>query len=121
MFEMRPEHVSAFEAAQLQGFEDRATAHARRTLPNETAELSDDQLRTRFRSEMPKSQSYGLGSERQILCFLDAGLMLGEGFDRDPRLPWAHELLMDTKRHAEDRARTLVRGAAKARGYRVVS
>lgn len=93
-------------------------AHARRTLPNETGSVADDQLRARFRREMPKAQSYGLRSERQILCFFDAGLMLGDGFDH---LPWARELLMDTKLHPEDRARTLVRTAAKTRGYEVKS
>jgi hypothetical protein len=120
MFEMRPEHVRAFEAAQLKGFEDRALMHMRRTLPKETEGITDDQLRARFRREMPKSQSYGLGTERQILWFLDSGLMLGEGFDRDPHLPWVRELLVESKEDPETRAQKLVVKAAHAAGYQVV-
>jgi hypothetical protein len=120
MFQMRPGHVAAFEAEQLRSFEERAVRHARRTLPNDTEGSSDEQLKSRFRREMPKAQSYGLESERQILCFFDAGLMLGEGFDREPRLPWVQEILMDRQSHPEDRAQRLVRAAATTAGYEVL-
>jgi hypothetical protein len=108
MVQMQPEHMSAFEAAQVARFIDRAVAHARRTLPKHAEPFSDDQLRARFRHQMPASQNYGLRSERQLLCFFDAGLLLGETFDRDPALPWPRELLMDYSKTADDRAITLL-------------
>jgi hypothetical protein len=120
MIEMQPEHIRAFETAQMRSFEDRAIAHARKTLPLETESLDDGQLRSRFQREIVKSQSYGLKSERQILCFLDAGLMLGEGFDRAPNRGWVRELLLDSQRHPEERARTLAKRAAIESGYKVV-
>jgi hypothetical protein len=120
MINMQPEHIRAFETAQMKGFEDRAIAHARKTLPRETEGRDDNQLRSLFQREIVKSQSYGLKSERQILCFLDAGLMLGEGFDRAPNRGWVRELLLDSRRHPEERARTLARRAAVEAGYKVV-
>src|ERR1700732_4117643 len=98
MFEMRPDHVKAFEAAQLNRFEERAAAHARRTLPEETAQMSEEQLQARIRREMHKAQSYGLTTERQIFSFLDAGLMLGEGFDTNYKYPWVRQVLEDPER-----------------------
>jgi hypothetical protein len=115
MVEIKPEHMRAFETAQLARFIDRAVAHARRTFPVESERFSDDQLRDRFRRQMPVSQAYGLRSERQLLCFFDTGLLLGDNFDHDPAIPEPRAILMDRSKSADERAITLLSGAIRSK------
>jgi hypothetical protein len=39
--------------------------------------------------------AYKIESEREVAFFIDLMFVFGEGFDNDPNLPWAREILND--------------------------
>jgi len=108
MFQVRDDHMKAFGQTAEDNFVDRAVQHLRRRLPRETANHNDDELRARVRGGMKRAQTYGLITERQILCFVDTGVLLHEGFDTDPAYPWAGQILGAREASAEVRATSIL-------------
>lgn len=111
MFQIRDDHMNAFRETARENFEDRAIAHARAELPRQTASLSDDDLRQRVRSAVDRGRQYGFTTERDVICFFDTGLILGESFDSDPRNDWTLEILRDPELSAAERSQLLLTAA----------
>lgn len=42
-----------------------------------------------------RAQSFGIETERALFLYVNLAVTLGAGFDSDPTLPWAHEILTD--------------------------
>jgi hypothetical protein len=95
MFRIRPDQVTVFEEAALRNFEDRMVAHLKNFAPNHSKILSEDEMRLVIRHGMKRAESHRFTSERSIRIYTETMLMLGSGFDADPQLPWAAELLND--------------------------
>jgi hypothetical protein len=61
--------------------------------------------------------SYEFTSERQIMCFVDTGVLMGETFDTNPHLRWAQVLLGNRALSADQRASALLDAAVRLRQY----
>ena len=107
-FRMRPHQLRTFEEQAQQAFEDRALRHVREKLPEQSAGYSDEDARTLIRSCLPRSTSYGLTTERQIMCYLDATVLLGDQFETKPGGEWAMKVLRSDKVSRTDAAMLLL-------------
>lgn len=108
MMRISPAQMDAFRRQAMANFEDRAVDHLRRKLADPTEGMSDDQLRQRVRSCVPRARTYGFTSERQIIAFVDATYYLGERFDTDPRYAEVVALIRDESIDPDTRAGTLL-------------
>jgi hypothetical protein len=118
MFELREDHLTAFRNTAAANFEDRAVAHLRKELPDQTAGLTDDDLRRRIRSSMNRGRQYGLTSERQLMRFVDADFLLGDSFEVDPQQSWSAAILRDPDYSADERSALLLAAAEGVAAHR---
>jgi hypothetical protein len=114
MFELRDSHMSAFERTAEGNFVERTCTHVRKTLPNQTAEFSGDALRTRVETGSERAKAYGLTWERSMVRFVETEILLGEGFDHDPRYDWSVMILRNRDFGQDQRSLALVLCAVNA-------
>ena len=114
MFQLREEHHQAFQQATWDAFERRAIAHVRANFPDQASNRSDAQLQARIRSEYRRAQQYGFQSERQIMCFIDTGFLIGLDFDSRQETSWTQTILRYPDFSTDQRAEVLLAGAQKA-------
>jgi hypothetical protein len=115
MFQIRDEHMQGFESVALDNFEERGVSHFREHLPDDAGRYSDAELRERIRRAASRCKTYELTSEQQIMCFADAGLLIGENFDTDPEHPWAAHILHNREVPPEERASAVMHVALSIR------
>jgi hypothetical protein len=108
MLKIRPEQLEVFAKAALERFEGSAIRHLRQIFPTAVASLTDDQIRMRVRSCLPRARLHGLTTEYQVLCFVDTTYLLGEFFDQEPPGSRIHRLLADTILSPDDKANRLL-------------
>ena len=99
------------QASLLGDFCDRAVSHLRRIFPEATRSLDATELRQLVSDAIKRSARYGFRTEREVVAFADAMVLLGSGFDEDPRYPWALEILNKIDWTPEYKARLLVETA----------
>lgn len=107
MFQLRDQHVRGMEQVAEDNFVGRAVRHLRQTFPNTTAPQPDGNLSERVKRGIARAKPYGLTSEKQVMCFLDSGMILGETFDTHPDHAWAHAILVSDQ-PADWRARSVL-------------
>jgi hypothetical protein len=105
---IRNEQATAFQANAYTGFLRRAVQHLRKELPHRVVDRSDPELADWARDATRRAETYGLRTERQIMFFLDAEVLLGANFYADPRHAWAATVLQSNKLHPDDKAGTLL-------------
>ncbi len=108
MFQLRDDHLRAMGQVAEDNFVTRAVAHLRSTYPETTKPMSDEDLSGRVRRGRQRAAVYGLSSEKQVMCFLDSGVILGETFDVNPAHAWTRPILTDPQKSADERAGTLL-------------
>lgn len=113
IFQLRDEHVAAMGQVAEENFFDRGAIHLRKTFPDTTAGMSDEELRERVRNGRNRAAPYGLRSEKQVMWFVDSAMILGETFDTGEVHPWARAILIDPARSADDRGRTVLETAVE--------
>jgi hypothetical protein len=109
MLKLRPEQVQAFTDSAWNRFETGAIRHLRQIFPTAVASQSDSQIRQRVRDCVPRAGRYGLTTEYQVLCFVDATYLLGESFDSNPDDARLGALLTDGILLPHDRANALLK------------
>jgi hypothetical protein len=103
MFQLSESHMKGFAADNVRDFENRAIRHLRTELPEESKPYSDEELRARVQRAMARCRQYDLRTEYQIVCFVDAGMLLGEE-DFDTNRGWARFALAACNMSADRRA-----------------
>lgn len=63
--------------------------------PEKYEAVGDPAIRQMVRQGYQSARNYGLTGEAGIAIYIGLMFMLGSGFDRDPRYPWAEAILMD--------------------------
>ena len=94
---IRSEQMRAMEQHSALAFENRMVERIRTYFPKPGELLGDSQLRVIVRLANVKSQNHLLTHERSVALYLDLMLVLGSGFDTDPQIPWAAEILADPR------------------------
>jgi hypothetical protein len=92
---IRAEQMEAFEHAAVRSFEDSVLKHLKNFAPDHFRILTEDEILQVIRHGMKRAELHGFTSRRSLRIYIELMLMLGSGFDADPQLPWAAELLND--------------------------
>lgn len=95
MLTIRKAQMEALDAAAVLAFEDRTYAHLQQFFPRHCALLGEARMRRVIQLGWVKSKSYGLTAECCVRCYIEYMCLLGSGFDTDPLMPWAEEILND--------------------------
>jgi len=99
---IRHEQMRVFEQIMARGFEERMLARVRLVFPKHPVMLGEEQLLLLVRLAVEKARKYTLTTERNVALFLDLMCLLGSGFDTDPQMPWAAEILADRSFVSDD-------------------
>jgi hypothetical protein len=95
MLSIRREQVSAFERIDPPAFEDEMLEHIREHFPTHWNVLKQDARLRVIRLGHEAAQEYHFATRHEVCLFIDLRMMLGSGFDTDPQLPWAAQMLHD--------------------------
>ena len=93
MFVIRRTQVAAFSKAAFDDFEDRMLVHLRSLFPEETARMSEPELRSMIALGVKRAALWGLTREYDVCLYLHVMLALGPRFDEAPELTFAREIL----------------------------
>jgi len=80
MLRIRQDQVAPFEQDATGKFVRRAIAHLRTELPDRVSGKSDQELAGWVFDVMSRGEPYERKTEQQIMCFLDAEVLLGPRF-----------------------------------------
>ena len=105
---IRNSQKEAFSAASIRAFEQSAIEHLRKEFPQVVEGRSDEDLLVWVRDAVSRSGTFGLKTQRQIMCFLDAEALLGESFYREPRHKWAMTTLKSRNVSPQDKSMLLL-------------
>jgi hypothetical protein len=92
MLTIRNEQSASMSA---QRFEHALSEHARATFPAHASALGESGLRDLLRGAVAAAKSLGFEAETEVAQYVDLVFAFGEGFERDPNLPWAARVLGD--------------------------
>lgn len=92
---IRQEQMDTFRETALRAFEDRTYIHLLDYFPHHCALLGEEQMRRAIQHGWQKAEGYDLTAECCVRSYIDFMCLLGSGFDTDPLLPWAAEILND--------------------------
>jgi hypothetical protein len=93
MFVIRPSQMAALRQVIHAPFVEQVTACLHRRWPHACAELGDERVRASVRQAIDRCVRLGIDTERDVVRFVNVMYFLGHGFDTDPSLPWAREIL----------------------------
>jgi len=108
MAKIRQEQEDLFRQEAEADFNRRVLLHVRRDLTEPAAAMSDEEILRIVRECGPRAAKHGLTSERHLMCFVDASILLGRSFEEKPSQAWARELLKSSKLAATDKANLLL-------------
>jgi len=108
MLRIRNEQITVLSQVVLRDFEERAITHLRKDLAPATEGVSDEELRKQVREGFQQANCYGFRSERHVVSFVDASVLLGRGFVDAKENAWARQILLDAQLSSEEKARWLL-------------
>lgn len=89
------EQMNGLNLVVLKAFEDRTLAHLQHYFPGHCRLLGDDPMRLVIQQGRQRAASHGLTLECCARSYIEFMCLLGSGFDVDPLLPWAAQILGD--------------------------
>ncbi|MDE2275888.1 MAG: hypothetical protein KGK09_06290 [Burkholderiales bacterium] len=98
MLIIRQAQLDVLGEQRMREFEDRALAHLQRWMPRHSRLLGPAPMLRLVRRGLARARHHGLHAECTVLGYLDLMCLLGSGFDADPLLPWAAEILNEPRR-----------------------
>jgi len=101
MLSLRAAQIDALTEPRLADFAERMRAHVCRCFVATTRTMSDEDIREVIRCGLERAQIHGIDGERGICKYINLMFVFGRDFDRDPRLPWAREILAGARVHRD--------------------
>ncbi len=95
MLKIREEQNTELAKVALKGFEDRTLAHFQEFFPRYCEILTEGVMRQLIRHGVDRAGIYNIVGERNVCLYTTLMLVLGSGFDNDPQVPWAAQILGD--------------------------
>jgi len=93
MLKIRQAQMDTLESIAIRAFEDRTYEHLQKYFPGHCHLLGEKQMRRVIQQGWEKSKSYGFTGESCVRMYIEFMCLLGGGFDTDPLLTWAAEIL----------------------------
>ncbi len=116
MLKIRQDQIDSIVSARWEDFYTRTRRHVRHVFTDRIQGLSEADLRALFDSSVARAHSFGLRTERQIVCVMDATILLGDRFENNPHYAWGEDILRSRRLIADDRARLLLAVARRVAG-----
>jgi hypothetical protein len=95
MLIIRQTQMKAFEDAAFRTFENEMVQHLKTTFPRHAKILTDDDFRKTIRLGWERAQGHRVTAARHVRGYIELMCLLGSGFDIDPQVPWAAQILDD--------------------------
>lgn len=95
MIHVNAEQMAALEDTARVQYQARLCERLFALYPQEAGALGEPGVAALVADGQTRAAQYGIDSERDVALFVDLTLFLGDGFDSDPDLPWAAEILQD--------------------------
>ena len=112
MLTIRSAQVEAFSEEAMKSFEELMLPHLKKFFPEFCEAAPEPKLKALIRYGVKRAGSYQITAKRDVSRYIDLMVSLGADFDREPRLPWAGEILR-TRNSPEARISTLLKTAEK--------
>jgi hypothetical protein len=112
---IREDQVAAFQQSARSQFELEMLAHMKEFAPELCRLRGDRVILTVIRSGISRAEGAGFTLRGSIRLFLELLFNFGHGFDSDPQLTWAQDLLID--RSTNDEQSRATRLYIRARNY----
>lgn len=93
MLTIRPEQLKVFSLAEVQKFEDWMLGHLQRFFHRRCEAIGERELRKTIQDGIQRAAAYGITDRRDVCKYIDLMVVFGHGFDTDPRLSWACDIL----------------------------
>ncbi len=95
MLVIREEQMAQFSIAMRTAFTERVVFHLQKDFAAQfgTQVAGEADVASFVERMINKAACYSVVDEQDVEFFIDCAAMLGEDFDRDPRFPWAGEIL----------------------------
>jgi hypothetical protein len=116
MLTIREKEASALQGAAMARFERRTIEHIRAKLSKQSARLNDADLTATIRRAAEIGNTYGLNTEREIVCIVDSMIVFDRNMFESPTHRWAWEILKSAKMTSAERAQMLLLIACKVAG-----
>ena len=95
MLVIRDDQIEAFDESMLRNFKNRMVSHLREACPEETSDMSEEELRALIQGGIDKAESYEIFEDDDVRRFLEYMLILNPDFDQDSSFPEIQEILND--------------------------
>ena len=116
MLRIRQEQTRPFAEQSAARFLRTAIAHLRQKLPERVQSRTDVELEEWAKDVEQRMAGFGLGTEKQIMCVLDAEVLLGPRFYERPEHYWAMDALTGNKLGPSDKAALILATACSFHG-----
>ena len=93
MFKINKQQMAVFAELSVRSFEERMIRYLGERFPKHCATLAAIGLQSLARKGIERATSHGITIEKDVSRFIGLMCVFGEGFDADPKLPWAAEVL----------------------------
>lgn len=103
MLVIRDAQMGVFAQEMERSHEERLLEHLARWLPAMYQRVGPEGTRALIRASAARAGAYGVLSKRGVARYLRLQFAFGAEFERDPRHPWAMEILADAARMPEQR------------------
>ena len=104
---IRGEQRAAYRKNCRRQFEERTFRELREDLPEETADLSDAELRSRITEGADQAEHYGIVFEDDVQLYIAMMVIHGRNFARDPG-SWAGRIVHDHDLSGEEKVNALL-------------
>jgi hypothetical protein len=95
MFRVRKAQLAVFSQLARERFARELEAHLWEALPERCAALGDAGVQSAVSRAIERGPRYGLVTEQQVCLLATLMCLMHPGFDEDPALGWAREILSD--------------------------
>lgn len=97
MLVIRSEQMDMLQAHMTKQFVNRMVQHVKEFFPEEFTSLGEDTVRETIEYAIDRAQSYDITVEYDVSRYINLMFTFGRDYDIDPALPWAKEVLINTK------------------------
>ena len=103
MLVIRDEQMKAMQKYMLAKFARRMFLHLRENFPEETSDISDEELSTLIETGIKKAESYSIVEHEDIQGFLELMITRGTNFHEDDDHPEIQQILSNTEMANEEK------------------
>jgi len=97
MLVIRKEQMKVLSKYMLEQFENRMVDHLRDMFPEQTEDMTTEDLRHLIREGIDKAEAYDITDELEVETYLECMVQYGVNFDTDTQTAWAGKILHDER------------------------